>query len=98
MEDGRSDIGQPPVFDGPRNVLGDAEERERLKALLSRMDEGGGSSARERPPAAEVFPRGRRLSVLASMHSNMSSFMFMLNVSSSARSNSITARKMACTL
>lgn len=52
---------------------------------------------RVRPISLAISP-ARRLSLLASIHSNISSFMFMLNVFSNARSNSITARKMLCTL
>lgn len=52
---------------------------------------------RVRPISLAISP-ARRVSLLASMHSNISSFMFMLNVFSNARSNSITARKMLCTL
>lgn len=52
---------------------------------------------RVRPISLAISP-ARRLSLLASMHSNISSFMFMLNVFSTARSNSITARKMLYTL
>lgn len=52
---------------------------------------------RVRPISLAISP-ARRVFLLASMHSNISSFMFMLNVFSNARSNSITARKMLCTL
>lgn len=49
-------------------------------------------------PISLAISPARRLSLFASIHSSMSSLMFMPNVVSNALSNSTTARKMLCIL